>query len=101
MPFGAHQHLYLLLVHKHQISLTDENMPQCKHGIHIDESDKQNTGDHGDEVPRFTGGQQESGGFMAIACSVSRCHLIVSNEKNHAGAVSIHFALKPSDERAI
>ncbi|CAB1455947.1 unnamed protein product [Pleuronectes platessa] len=33
--------------------------------------------------------QPESGGYAAIACSVSRCHLIASNEKKkHDGAVS-------------
>ncbi len=51
-------------------------------------SDKQNTGDHGDEVRGFTSGaygkpsHHESGGYAAIACSVSRCHPIASNEKN-------------------
>lgn len=54
-------------------------------------SDKQSTGDHSDEVRGFTPGacgkpsHQESGGYAAIACSVSRCHLIASNEKNTTG----------------
>lgn len=51
-------------------------------------SDKQSTGDHSHEVKGFAPGangkpsQQESGGYADLAWSVSRCHLIASNEKN-------------------